>query len=110
MPLELDSFNSLKAHITNSMFFAVRVVASKRRAFNLCSIGDNLDRHNRQDPDTADIHISVDLKSTPTKETIYKLDISDYWHITAFHDTEELSFSIRKKDYFIEQRKYTDVG
>lgn len=92
------------------MFFAVRVVASKRRAFNLCSIGDHLDVHNRQDPVEADIHISVDLKKSPSKEIIYKLDISDYWFITAYHDTEEFSFSVRKKDQFIATRNYDDAG
>lgn len=110
VPLDLDTFTSLKAHVIHSMFFAVRVVASKRRAFNLCSIGDHLDKHNRQDPVEADIHIGVDLKTTPTKETIYKLDLSDHWFVTACHDTEEFSFSVRKKDYFIENRNYTDVG
>ena len=110
VPLDLHTFNNLKAHVIHSMFFAVRVVASKRKAFNLCSIGDHLDRHNRQNPVEADIHIGVDLKNIPTKEIIYKLDLSDYWFVTAYHDTEEFSFSVRKKDYFIENRNYIDVG
>jgi hypothetical protein len=108
--MELKEFKKLKKHIVYNMFFALRVVAPKRKGFILSSVGDHLDANNSQDCDFAEVAIAVTIDSTPSKELIYNLNCDDHWHVVSVHDTEQFSFSVRKRDQLIVNRSYEDAG
>lgn len=107
--VDKKSFDKLKTHITNSMFFSY-ARSQKYDHVTLSSIGDHLDKKDIQDLNKADIGIIVEINPPPIKEYTRLLNEDDTWFIHAVCETEILTFCIDKETEFIKARGYKNVG
>jgi hypothetical protein len=108
--LEEDYFKKVKSHIINSMFFAYRRIAPLYKSIILSSIGDHLDKSDKQNLEKAEVSIVVKIEDKLSKEEIYLLNTNTQWYVCCKYEAEIFTFSLEKENQMIYSRNYTDVG
>lgn len=94
--LDKTSFEHLKTHIINNMFFAYKRYAPHYKKILLTSIGDHLDSNDNQDLIKADVAIEIAIPKIDN-QMIFQLDSNPYWYICASTDKQGFAFTIDKE-------------
>ena len=104
--LDKATFERLKKHIADNMFFAFRRVAAGFKKILLSSIGDHLDSNDNQNLNKADIAIEATIEESIPTTIIDGLNSSNSWFVCARHKNFNLAFSIDKETQYIRDRAF----
>lgn len=103
-------FKNAIEHINNNMFLSFKRPNSKFREILLCSVGDHLDKENRQDVTRADLAIYIAITKQVDKAIAEVLEKEHTWYICMKNKNSVYMFSIDKDTEYIKERRAYNVG
>jgi len=104
-------FNVTVEHVNKNMFLSFKRPNSKFKEILICSVGDHLDKDNRQDYTKADLAIYISINQQLDKDMMKALEEAHTWYVCVKNKNNIYLFSLDKDTEYIKERKlYTNAG